>query len=324
MAKGDADRYQNLINKSTDQNQNQLNDMRSSLIPQNQALQNRYNVSADQSEKDYGNIQNGYQSFLQQAGNPNSYSGYSGYQNFANGGRDSVLNPQGLSAITDAIGGYHNFADTGGYSPTDVAAIRARAQGPIRSAYDSASQNIDRQRNLQGGYSPNYGALQTKLARDSSQQMADAQTGVEASLADQIRQGKLAGLSGLSNLGGMQENAGLQLDQANNANRLSGLGGLTSIDVNRLGNTLNGLQGMTSAYSATPGQTNMYGNQLNQSNTNLTNIQQLQQALSQMLLGSQFNKAQVPTNFNQALGNIGQIANIGSKFIPGAGLFGGG
>jgi hypothetical protein len=61
-----------------------------------------------------------------------------------------------------------DFTKTGGYSDSDVSNLRERAVSPIRSIYSTASKNIDRQKRLQGGYSPNAGALQAKLARDSS------------------------------------------------------------------------------------------------------------------------------------------------------------
>lgn len=100
------------------------------------------------------------------------------------------------------MGQYQDFAKTGGFSPLDTANMRARAVSPIRAAYANASRNVDRQRTLQGGYSPGYGTLQGRLARESSSAMSDASTNVEGMLAQMKQQGRLAGLGGASNLYG--------------------------------------------------------------------------------------------------------------------------
>jgi len=99
-------------------------------------------------------------------------------------------------------GQLQNFATTGGYSPEDVANIRSRSVSPIRSIYSGARRGIDRQRSLQGGYSPNRTAALSKMAREQSYTTADASTNVEAALAQMINQGKRFGLSGMSSLYG--------------------------------------------------------------------------------------------------------------------------
>lgn len=93
---------------------------------------------------------------------------------------------------------YKEFADTGGFSPEDVSNIRSRALAPTRAVYANAQRNVDRQRALQGGYSPGHGVLQARMAREQGQGLSDASTNVEAQLAQMMQQGRLAGISGMN------------------------------------------------------------------------------------------------------------------------------
>jgi len=92
---------------------------------------------------------------------------------------------------------FTNFAETGGYTPRDIGNIRARAVSPIRSMYAGANREVDRQRALQGGYSPGYGVLKARLAREGSSALSDATTNAEAMIAGLVNQGKQFGTSGL-------------------------------------------------------------------------------------------------------------------------------
>ena len=99
-------------------------------------------------------------------------------------------------APSEALSRFRDFSETGGFSPDDIRNIRARGVSPIRSVYAQAQQNIDRQRALQGEYSPNYTAATAKLSRELAGQLSGASTNVEAMLAPLIQRGKLAGLQG--------------------------------------------------------------------------------------------------------------------------------
>lgn len=97
-----------------------------------------------------------------------------------------------------SFSGFQDFAKTGGFSAADLANIRARAVSPIRAVYANAQQNVNRQRALQGGYSPGFGVLQARMAREQGQGASDAATNAEASIAEMVQQGKLAGLQGMA------------------------------------------------------------------------------------------------------------------------------
>jgi hypothetical protein len=102
--------------------------------------------------------------------------------------------------INAASSSFGDIAKTGGYSEDDKTSFRARAMSPIRSAYSNAMMNINRQKALQGGYSPNYGALQAKMAREQGQSMSDAQQGINLNLGQAILGNKMQGAQGLAGL----------------------------------------------------------------------------------------------------------------------------
>lgn len=146
----------------------------------------------------------------------------------------------GGGAVGRNLGDYNNifnrysqFADTGGYSPQDLANIRSRAISPIRSIYSSAEQGLDRQRSLQGGYSPGFSTAKARMAREQGQLTSDATTNAEAAISEMVNQGRRFGVSGmnqaysstpgLSNMFGNQmlQSQGQQLTAAGLQNQLS-------------------------------------------------------------------------------------------------------
>lgn len=97
-----------------------------------------------------------------------------------------------------AFAGFQKFAQTGGFSPEDLANIRARAVSPVRAVYANAQREVNRQKSLQGGYSPGFGVLQARMAREQGQGISDAATGAESDIAKMVQSGKLAGLQGMA------------------------------------------------------------------------------------------------------------------------------
>lgn len=110
--------------------------------------------------------------------------------------------PRQMQDYNQLMGGYQNFAQTGGFSGNDLANIRARSVAPIRAAYSAANRNVNRQKSLQGGYAPGQGVLQARMAREQSSGMSDAAQNTEGMIAQMVQQGKLAGLQGGSSLYG--------------------------------------------------------------------------------------------------------------------------
>lgn len=177
-----------------------------------------YNTAIQQQAGDYGNIMAGYQ---------------------------GLLNKGPSADIAASTANLKDLAGTGGISDADAANIRARGVSPIRAAYATAQRNTDRQRGLQGGYSPNYGAVQAKLAREGSESLAAGNTNVEAAIAEMRAKGRLQAGGAYANAAGQQDNS-----------------------------TQNALQGMASLYGTTPALSSLYGNQALQGAQLQNNINQ--------------------------------------------------
>jgi hypothetical protein len=109
---------------------------------------------------------------------------------------------QAIGQQGDIYNRYSQFADTGGFSPQDLQNIRARALSPIKSIYANAQANVNRQKALQGGYSPGFGVMQSRMAREQGQATSDATTGVESNIAQMVQQGRLAGMGGMAGIYG--------------------------------------------------------------------------------------------------------------------------
>lgn len=118
--------------------------------------------------------------------------------NTSGGGGSSWSSNSWDSGAPESFAGFKQFSQTGGFSPEDLANIRARSVSPVRAVYANAQREVNRQRSLQGGYSPGFGVLQARMARDQGQSASDAATNAEAGIAELLQQGKLAGLQGMA------------------------------------------------------------------------------------------------------------------------------
>ncbi len=246
-------------------------------------------------------------------------SAYGGYASFANGAGDLSWDPEFRGAISKALGGYGSFAENGGFSPQDIQDIRARAISPTRSIYSRAQQDISRNRSLQG-FSPNYTAAKAKMTRDLSSQISDANVNANASIAQMIQQGKLAGLAGLSGTGLGAQNVDTSMGQANNSTRLAGLSGMNNIDqfmanygLAQRAQGLEALRGMSGMYD-TNGRLALggYG---------------AQNDLARTLIGGSEAAAKIPSRTSQILNGSASAAGtlLGSNgLFSNGGVFGGG
>lgn len=242
MAKGDHERVENMIKDKGKYASDNLDNLRSSVSRQTGGLEQAYNLAQETQRQDYTDLMDRFKSFQP------SYGAYDQYS---------------------------DFAKTGGYSPQNIQDIRARSISPLRAVYAQAQTNLNRNRALQGGYSPNYAAASAKMSRELGQGLSDASTNVEAALAESIRSGKLAGMSGM-----------------------------TGIDQSRNAQLLQALSGGTQLYGTTPAQTNMYGNQMLKSRDQQLQTQQLTQALAEMMINGTLGMSGVKGNFASAMDNV--------------------
>jgi hypothetical protein len=215
--------------------------------------------------------------------NPNEQAGSAAYWQgrmpewFQNSGGGDPF----YSSMNQALGGYGNFAETGGFSPQDIQNLQHRMIAPIRAIYSQANADVDRQRRQQHGYSPNYTAAKAKMAREQAYATSDATTNAEAQIAQMIQSGKLAGLGGLGQVG--------------TAGR---------------GQNLQGLNAQTNLFGTNPGLAQTFGNQALASMGQDIDLQKLQQALSQQQFANTLAMTQVPSNFQQALGYTGDVLGL--------------
>jgi len=140
----------------------------------------------------------------------------------------TMASQRGFQDYDKLMSGYDDWSKTGGYSPDDIANIRSRAVSPIRAAYANANRDVDRQLALQGGYSPGFGTLKARLARESSSGMSDAATNANAEIAQMVNSGKRFGMQGMSQTYGQTPGnaalyGGLQNQAMNNWLQAQGL-----------------------------------------------------------------------------------------------------
>lgn len=150
-------------------------------------------------------------------------------------GADGVAG-MNLNDYGNIMGRYEGFADTGGYSEQDKANIRQRAVSPIRAMFERGTQDLDRQKAIQGGYAPGHATALTRMNRNMGQGMSDATGNAEANISQMVHAGKLAGMGGMAGMygatPGLSNMFGNQQLQAQ-GNMLTGAG-----LQNQLGNSL--------------------------------------------------------------------------------------
>lgn len=294
MSKGDAQRAQNMINGQQLLMQSGQNNLTNSLDQQYGTLannfntaQNNYNDAVKTDNNSYSNIMSGYQQLIQGlSGNGGQFSGV--------GSASSIPTGPGSAYST-----FQNFANTGGFSPQDIADIRNQATSPTRSVFANAQQALNRNLATEG-YSPNYAAATAENARNLGYTVSSDDLAANAQIAQMIQSGKLSGAEGEASID--EQNAAL----ANSAS------------LARMQGILGAMGGEVSSYGATPGMASSYGNiMLGSGNEMLGGGQELlgaqesQNQIGDILINGQIAKAGVPSDFSQAVGNVGGfLSNI--------------
>lgn len=292
MAKGDHKRVENQVNTQVGRSQDGMNLINQRLGPQYEGF-DAFNRGAQfQQGEDYTSIMQNYQNFI------NGNGGISG--SGGSGGGVGGLHRQG--EINSALAGYGQFAKDGGFSNQNIQDIRARNVAPTRAVYSNMQNEMARQKSLQGGYSPNFMAASAKMARQGAHAIGDMNVNSNASIAQMVQQGRLAGLGGLSSTALADQAQGLQRGIANASNATQ----------NR-GMNLQALGGMTNLFGQTPGMAQLYGNQTLGSMGQMLQGQGLQNQIGQMGINGSLGMAQVPGNFQAAMGNIGSALNLGGQ-----------
>jgi hypothetical protein len=178
------------------------------------------------------------------------------------------LDPTALNALS---GQYQDLISSGGISDATAAAMQRQAVSGVGSLYGTLNQQQQRTQAATGGQGG--GGQTAEMARQLSQQEANAITGVNAQVGQLRQQGTEAGLAGASSLtaaqaaaqnaaantfSGTQENVAGGIQQG--ANLLSGLGSTA------LSGNLASAGGLTNVAGLQEG---LYGQQLGAESTDL-------------------------------------------------------
>jgi hypothetical protein len=285
MAKGDDARARNQINYQGGLAQNTLSNLGGHLWPTTQGLFNRYNVASDMAGADYADIYN------------RTTGGYGEIMPRIRGGMEDLMG--GLKGDYGKLMGMgENLATTGGITPGEEAAMRARAVSPTRGIYAKGLSELNRAKNLQGGYMPNYAAGRLRMSRDLNQAISDVNVNTEAALAELRQKGRLQGTEALNRLFGTGR--GLMTD-------LYGKG--MGLESDLFGNTMRGLTGL---YGTSPGMAEMFGKQALQSQGDLLQQQALQNQLGLGIMGRQIEAGGMPGRWEHTMGRIGDIMRTGA------------
>ena len=109
-----------------------------------------------------------------------------------------------------ANGTFQKFIDTGGFSPTDIQDIRARAISPTISAYSDAQRQMLQNNRISNGFATNTPAALAEMARDESNQISNSDIAANSNIAQEVQQGKEFGASGMSAAGSNLANLNLE------------------------------------------------------------------------------------------------------------------
>lgn len=166
---------------------------------------------------------------------------------------------------TAALANLRGLTETGGLSGDDQQNLRARGISPIRAMYATADRDMNRQRSLSGGYSPNYGAVTSRMARDQSSLISDATQNVNAGIAEMVQRGKLSAAPQYAGAAQAESELGNRFnltnaDTQNEAARFNA-SGMFDAARQRRSDKLGATSGMANLYGTTPALVNTFGNQ---------------------------------------------------------------
>lgn len=163
----------------------------------------------------------------------------------------SPISYNGSPDVNSAMGNLKELSTNGGFSDEAIGNIRARGLSPIRSIYANAQNNLDRQRSIQGGFSPGYSAATAKMARDQSSNISEQTGNINAGIAQMVAQNRLAASNPYASLASSEAGRGLDTSKFN-----------SELTLQDRENRMRAAEGMRGLYGTTPALTNMFGGQV--------------------------------------------------------------
>lgn len=231
-----------------------------------------YAASIEQQGQDYDELMNRYRGIADRPEDPRISALIRQYQQTPTTFTPQTLTYNRSPELSGAFSNLSEYARTGGLSGSEISDLRARGISPIRAVYANAQRNIDRQRSLQGGYSPNYTAATAKMSRELSEQIANQVSNVNAGIAEMQQRGRLATAPTYASAAQRETEAMGDIDrqnaenqfraaQFNNQNRQGNLSALAQLYGMQQNRELEVLGGMRSLYGTTPALPALYGQQ---------------------------------------------------------------
>jgi hypothetical protein len=108
--------------------------------------------------------------------------------------------------------GYQSLADTGGFTEGQRTSFLRRATAPIAAFYNRTRDEISRKRALQGPYGTGFDSADARAVRQGAQEGAQASLRGNVALDEQVRSGRLAGLTGLERTRAAAGREGLDIE----------------------------------------------------------------------------------------------------------------
>lgn len=240
-----------------------------------------YAASIDQSASDYDEIMQRYRDFLAKPEDARIGGLAAQYQNIANRADKPYTRGPDVAASMRNLG---ELSRTGGYSEQGIQDLRARGISPIRSVYANAQQNLDRNKSLSGGYSPNYAAATSKMARELSETISGQTSNVNAGIAQNVASNRLSASPQYASNAMRETEIMNQHNQARNGAQMGALGALGNLYGQHGNQQLEAIGGMRQTYGTTPANPALYGQQAATARGLEQNDQQLNQQASGMLM----------------------------------------
>jgi hypothetical protein len=174
---------------------------------------------------------------------------------------------QQSSDVTGSLADLSNLTQTGGYTAQGKADILARDVSPTRSIYANAQQNMNQQRALSGGYSPNFNAASLANTNAENNAISATDTAANAGIAQNVAANQIAA-------GGAYAGAAGSANAATEAANLANANIVNQVNETNVGNQLQAGE-FSSGQNLAAQQTNaanaMQANQQNQNAINQIN-----------------------------------------------------
>ena len=227
-----------------------------------------------------------------------------------------------------ALPGYEEFAKTGGISDADRANIRSRGAETGSAIFGNLRNEIARRNAIAGGYNPGGSASMARLAREQGIAAGKSARDTEMGISDAVRQGRLAGLGGMKEIGSLgyggvsdiantrQSVLSQNVDAENTAaarNAAAAGSNASSAEAAKrfaLQAQLQGLGGLQDMYGMSPAETSRYDDMLLRERGLTDNT------MSGNIQNRMGNVGQETSAWDRAMQGVGAVSGLGSAFLP--------